>query len=104
MKKLTNTSRQPMSVELQKRAMAWQSQPQRSAPEYRLDSHADWFIGVYASNGCVDLRGDWLDYLRSGVAERLYLAERGSGPDAAFYREAAEILKAIETEAQGTND
>jgi hypothetical protein len=61
---------------------------------------ADWFIGVYASNGHVDLSGDWIDYLRAGVSGSLQEAERTSGEDATFFREAAEILRAIEAEGQ----
>lgn len=45
-----------MSVELLNRAKAWLGQPQRSAPEYQLDSMANCFIGVYAGNGQVDLK------------------------------------------------
>ncbi len=89
-----------MSVELQNRARAWLNQPQRSAPEYQLDSMADWFIGVYASNGRVDLDGDFLAYLRAGVSGSLQTAKGASGQDAAFFLEAAAILRAIETEAQ----
>lgn len=89
-----------MSLELQNRAKAWVGQPQRSAPEYRLNSMADWFIGVYASNGQVDLTGDFLDYLRAGLSGSLEEAKRSSGQDAAFFREAAEILRAIEAERQ----
>ena len=89
-----------MSAELQNRARAWLSQPQRLAPEYAADSMADWFIGSYATSGQVDLSGDWLHYLRSGVAENLEATERSSGQDAAFFREAAEILKAVEAEVQ----
>ena len=89
-----------MSVELQNRAKAWVGQPQRSTPEYQLDSMADWFIGVYAANGRVDLTGDYLAYLRAGVSGSLDVANRSSGQDAAFFREAAEILRAIEAEGQ----
>ena len=60
---------------------------------------ADWFIGVYAAKGHVDLGGDWLAYLNSAVARGLWEADRNSGEDAAFFREAAEILKAIRSEA-----
>jgi len=89
-----------MSVELQNRARAWLEQPQRNAPEYQPDSMADWFIGVYAANGRVDLTGDYLAYLRAGVSGSLDVAKRSSGQDAAFFREAAEILRAIEAEGQ----
>jgi len=61
---------------------------------------ADWFIGVYATKGHVDLSGDWLAYLNSAVAGSLWEAERTSGEDAAFFREAAEILNAIKSESQ----
>lgn len=89
-----------MSAELQNRAKAWLSQPQRRTPDYPDDSMADWFIGVYASSGRVDLSGDWLDYLRAGVSGSLQEAERSSGQDAIFLREAAEILRAIEAEGE----
>ncbi len=89
-----------MSVELQNRAKAWLSGAQRGAPGYALDSMADYFIGSYAANGQVDLSGDWIGYLRAGVSGSLEAAQRSSGHDAEFFREAAEILKAIEAEGQ----
>jgi hypothetical protein len=89
-----------MSAELQNRAKAWLSQPLRRTPDYAHDSMADWFIGVYASNGQVDLSGDWIHYLRAGVSGSLQEAEGSSGQDAIFFREAAEILRAIEAEGQ----
>jgi hypothetical protein len=61
---------------------------------------ADWFIGVYAGNGHVDLTGDYPDYLRAGLSGSLDAAKRSSGHDAAFFQEAAEILRAIEAEGQ----
>jgi hypothetical protein len=88
-----------MSAEIQNRARAWLNQPQRRTPDYAADSMTDWFIASYATSGHVDLSGDWLQYLRSGVVESLEAAQRNSGEDAAFFREAAEILKAVEAEA-----
>jgi hypothetical protein len=61
---------------------------------------ADWFIGVYASNGQVDLRGDRIDYLRAGVSGALQAGEESSGQDAMFFREAADILRAVEAEGK----
>jgi hypothetical protein len=61
---------------------------------------ADWFIGVYGANGQVDLTGDYLDYLRAAVSGNHEAEKRSSGKDAAFFREAAEILRAIEAEGQ----
>ncbi len=89
-----------MSAELQNRAKAWLSQPQRRTADYTHDSMADWFIGSYGASGRVDLSGDFIAYLRSGVAECLDAAEKSSGQDAGFFQEAAAILKAIEAEGQ----
>ena len=89
-----------MSTELQNRAKAWLKHPKHRTPDHAHDSMADWFIGVYASNGHVDLTGDWIDYLRAGVSGSLQEAERSSGQDAIFFCEAAEILRAIEAEGQ----
>ncbi len=89
-----------MSAELQNRAKAWLALPQRRRVEYAGDSMADWFIGAYATKGQVDLSGDWLAYLNSAVAGSLWEAERASGENVDFYREAAGILKAIKSECQ----
>ena len=90
-----------MSAELQNRAKSWLNQPQRQRPDYANDcSMADWFIGSYGSSGRVDLSGDFIAYLRSGVAESVEAAEKSSGEDASFFREAAAILRAIEAEGQ----
>ena len=87
-----------MSLEIQNRAKAWLAQPQRRMPDYAADTMADWFIGVYAANGVVDLSGDFIDYLRAGISGSLEEATKDSGQDAVFFREAAEILSAIEAE------
>ena len=90
-----------MSAELQTRARAWIEHPFRRAPEYPHDGMADWFIASYATSGRFDLQPDFAEYLRASFAGAFEAATQKSGDEAAFFRETALILRAIQVETMG---
>jgi hypothetical protein len=89
-----------MSAELQARARALRGRQHPDGPAYVPDTLGDWAIGSYAASGHIDLDTDYIESLSLCVMQAVQEAERRSGEAAAYFCEAAEILKAIQAEAQ----
>jgi hypothetical protein len=87
-----------MSARLQARAKAFLERPIPSGISYVPDSISERFIAAYATDGTIDVDAELAELLAICVLEGYSEAQSRSGEDAAYFRESAEILEAIQTE------
>ena len=89
-----------MSAELQARAQSFLKRPHPAGLAYAPGSMAEQFIAAYANDGHLDLDPESGQMLEICAFEAFEAAKRRAGEQAAFFQETAEILQAIQAEAQ----
>jgi hypothetical protein len=87
-----------MSAQLQARAMAFLERPIPQGMPYVPDSVSEQFLVAYATDGKLDSDAVLAELLAICVAEAYSAARSKTGEEAAFFRESAEILEAIQVE------
>ena len=87
-----------MSAQLQARAKAFMARPIPQGMPYVPDSISERFLVAYATDGKLDLDPELGELLGICVAEAYNAAGSRTGEEAAFFRESAEILEAIQAE------
>jgi hypothetical protein len=90
-----------MSSKLQARAKAFLDRPIPEGMPYVPDSLPERFVALYATNGAVTLDAELSEILDICVLEAFNAADSKLGEEAEFFRESAEILRAIQAEVHG---
>jgi hypothetical protein len=89
------TQRVKPDAMLRQRAQAFLKKPIPVAVEYDPSSIAERVIREYADHGTVELDGVSVEVLEAQIRAARASADANDGPQAAYYRELAEVLDAI---------
>ena len=84
-----------MSAQLQDRAKRFTKLPVPKSPDYVPGSMAERFIATYASDGKLQPDDETRELLEMIVVEAEDMVSQKTGVDQAYFRESAEILRAM---------